>query len=311
MLRGLDLPALRTPGTRSIRHSTLLELTVLAVALGISIVLLIGAVERWFLLDVDAYWNAALRLRSGEALYPAYADVDAFDVYRYAPWFAYAWVPLTHLPRSFVEVAWSGVLVAASVVAVWHLLVSGRPLRLAAGALIASMLILAACWGNVQPILIAGLVHTIDRRSGPVWVGVAASLKFVPILYVLAYIARGEWGRAVAAMGITAVLLGPMLLFDLSGYTTDPGEPLLSLYNVSPVLWAGVAVLAAVAAFVASVRRSRYAWIFVNAAIILAGPRTHLNYMSYFAVGSRAADADSGSDSAGTAGEDRRGHASE
>ena len=307
MLRGFELPALRARPERTLGATTLLELVVLAVSLGIAGVLVFGAVERWFLLDVDAYWNAALRLRSGEPLYPTYADVDAFDIYRYAPWFAYAWVPLTYLPRGLVDVAWSAVLVAASVLAVWHLLASRRSLGVAAGALIAAMLILAACWGNVQPILIAGLVHTIDRRAGPLWVGIAASLKFVPILYVLVYIGRGEWRRALIAVGVAVLLLAPMLLFDLSGYTTDPGEPLLSLYNVSPVLWAVVAGSAILAALVASRRRWRYAWIAVNAALVLAGPRAHLNYLSYFAVGTRSGETRSGETGAAGSGRPGRG----
>ena len=47
--------------------------------------------------DVAAYWGAAEHIRAGEPLYLAGA-ANASDLYRYAPWFAYAWVPLTLLP---------------------------------------------------------------------------------------------------------------------------------------------------------------------------------------------------------------------
>lgn len=56
--------------------------------------------------DVAAYWGAAERIRAGEPLYVA-GVANASDLYRYAPWFAYAWVPLTYLPSDIVTSAWS------------------------------------------------------------------------------------------------------------------------------------------------------------------------------------------------------------
>ena len=269
------------------RFASMPEAILLAVALAVAAVMTFGAIVRWDLNDVDAYWNAALRLRAGQTLYEARENVEAYDVYRYAPWFAYLWVPLTLVPRWLAEAAWSVALVAATIGSVSHLVTSRRAPAVAVGAVLGSLMLLAACYGNVQPLVIAALVRTVDRRTGPVWVGVAASLKFVPLLYVLVYIGRREWSRAALAVGVAAVLLGPMLLYDLSGYTTDPGEPLISLYNVSPFLWGAAAAAALAVAVVASLRRSRFAWIALNTAVLLALPRAHLNYVSYYLVGTR------------------------
>jgi len=64
----------------------------------------------WFLVwnpaDGGAYYDAASRLTHGQPLYPP-INPEAHEVYRYAPWFAVAWIPLTALPRDFALHAWS------------------------------------------------------------------------------------------------------------------------------------------------------------------------------------------------------------
>src|SRR6187401_1183743 len=54
--------------------------------------------------DWHAYYGAAERLREGAPLYPPVPDPSGESVYRYAPWFAVLWVPLTLLPREAVGV---------------------------------------------------------------------------------------------------------------------------------------------------------------------------------------------------------------
>ena len=56
--------------------------------------------------DWQAYLGAAERLRTGLPLYPAVADPGAASVYRYAPWFAVAWIPLPSCPARRWE--WDG-----------------------------------------------------------------------------------------------------------------------------------------------------------------------------------------------------------
>ena len=61
--------------------------------------------NEWTFADVNAYLAAAHRIRDGQPLYAAF-DPDSYRVFRYAPWFAWPWVPLSYLPRDLVAWSW-------------------------------------------------------------------------------------------------------------------------------------------------------------------------------------------------------------
>lgn len=254
----------------------------ICVAFGIGNV--VSSLTDWRLADVDAYWNAAMRLRNGEPLYTAFQDVNAAEVYRYAPWFAVAWVPLTFLPRTVVEIAWSIVLVGASVTVIAAVLSERSRASIAIAFLVASFLFVGAKFGNVHPLMIAALAFGAERRSGPLWIALAASLKATPILYVLVYLGRRQWWRAAATVGLTAVLVLPMFLLGIGDYTADPGMS-HSLYAVSPAVFGAVAVTSVVIAAWVSWRFPRYAWLAVSVAAILTLPRYFEYELTYLLVG--------------------------
>lgn len=231
--------------------------------------------------DVAAYWNAAERLREGQPLY-AGAAANASELYRYAPWFAAAWIPLTYLPHDAVAAVWVGLMVAAAVLSVLPLLRRG-PAGWAAFALFAPLQLIGAAFGNVQPLLVLGLLWGVERRSGPLWIALGASLKGVPLLLVLVYAGRGEWRRAAIALGLTVVLVVPALLFNLSGYSTQPGPNQMSLAAVSPILWISVALLAMAGTW--ALARSRFAWLAGSAAMIAALPRLLVYETGFLLVG--------------------------
>jgi glycosyl transferase family 87 len=246
----------------------------------------------WNLGDINAYWLAAERLKHGEPLYLGSLDPDSYRVFRYAPWFAWLWVPLTYLPRTLVEVLWTAGLGVASLA----ILVGLARLRSAAAWALAMIM---APWllslvqvGNIQPFVVAALAFGISRRSGPLWVGITASLKGAPLLFSLVYLARREWMRIVLAVLVTAVFMATFLLYDLSGYTTDPGRSYSLYYYVSPLAWAAAVGVAAVAALVLAVRRSPYVWVATAVAVILLAPRTHVTYATYLVVGLLGGDRD-------------------
>ncbi|MGZ8481003.1 MAG: hypothetical protein ACXWWO_00930 [Candidatus Limnocylindria bacterium] len=251
---------------------TLPRMIVLALCIAFGIGFTAWSATRWEIPDIGAYWNAALRLREGAPLYPAVSDVNASEVYRYAPWFAFAWIPLTYLPRPVVDAAWSVALVGASVA----VMIPAVRLRTAAAlgftAVAGSLLILIASRGNVQPLMVAALVYGVERRSGPLWIALCASLKATPILFALVYLARGEWKKAALTVGLTAILVLPMLLFGVEGYTTDPGSS-QSLYATSPVLYGVVAGLSVLVAAYVAWRHRRYAWLAASVAVVLCLPR--------------------------------------
>jgi hypothetical protein len=227
------------------------------------------AVSREFGSDVAAYWGAAERIRAGEPLYVAGVANDS-DLYRYAPWFAYAWVPLTFLPYDLVRVAWVGAMLVAAIASTLPLLRHGLA-GTAAFALFAPLQIQGAMYGNVQPLLVLMLLWGVERRSGPLWIALGASLKAVPLLLALVYAGRGEWLRAGFALLLTAMLVAPAFLFDLSGYSRQPGPGNMSLISVASTLFLAVAVVAACLAFLGA--RSRHRWVLGALAMIAALPR--------------------------------------
>jgi hypothetical protein len=87
------------------------------------------------------------------------------------------------------------------------------------------------------------------------------------------------------AAAATAVLLAPFLLYDLSGYQTDPGRSVSLYYYVSPLAWLVTAAAATLAAVLLAVRRSPYVWVAAAVAVMLLAPRSHVTYTTYLAVG--------------------------
>jgi hypothetical protein len=110
-------------------------------------------------------------------------------------------------------------------------------------------------------------------------VALGASLKAVPLALALVYAGRGAWRRAGLAVLLTGLLVAPMLLFDLSGYSTQPGPNQDSLAGVSVFLWAPVAAATLVGAYLLA--RTRYGWAAGALAMLASLPRM-LSYQSGF-----------------------------
>lgn len=240
----------------------------------------------WSLSDMDAYWNAAMRIRDGDPLFPQLSDVSAPDVYRYAPWFAALWVPLTHLPKVVVSILWSIILVGA-VLACLKPLLRLDLTSIAAATFFGSFLVWGASIGNVQPLLVAGLLYTVDRRAGPLVIGVTASLKAVPILFVLLYVGRREWGRAAVALGCALVLTASFLLVDLTHYPSAPGDAPSPLFALSPILFGVALVLVAAVAIRLASLRSAHDRLGAAGAALAALPRITLLDLPLLLVGVR------------------------
>ena len=242
----------------------------------------------WFLAwnpaDAGAYYDAANRLTHGQQLYPV-VNPEAHEVYRYAPWFAVAWIPLTALPRQVALHAWSLAMLGCSVAAVWPLLRRPSWASVALAALTGQTLAETAMFGNAHPLVVALLVWAVGRRAFPAWLGVAASIKLVPLAFVLVWAGRRQWMPAAIAVATTAILFAPMLLFDLSSYPTDPGTGLLSLYAVSPALWIAVAGVTLVVTVWLALRGSPYAWVAAAVLMFLGPPRVVSSYLAFLIVG--------------------------
>ena len=239
----------------------------------------------WNFGDINAYWLAAERLKAGEPLYLGSLDPDSYRVFRYAPWFAWLWVPLTYLPRTFVEWAWAAILAGASVAILVALVRLRSAAAWALAFIITPWLLSLVQVGNVQPLVVAALAFGISRRSGPAWVGLTASLKLVPMVYVLIYVARRQWRRVAASFVLAGILLIPYLLYDLSGYTTEPGRSVSFYYYVGPWAWVVTAAGSVAVAVWLALRRSPYVWVATAVAVGLLAPRTHETYATYLVIG--------------------------
>ena len=256
----------------------LARILALAVIIGIGFSHLYWSVTDWHLSDMNAYWDAGVRLRLGEALYPPVTDVTASEVYRYSPWFAWLWMPITLVPREIVNVLWSALLVAASVAAMLPMARRGAWIGV---AFFLPILVGISAIGNVHALLVAALVLGVERRSGPLWIGVAASLKLFPFMFVLTYLGRRQWRRAIVTGAITAVLLAPYLAYDLSHYVTSAGSGAMLLG------WPPAYVFAVLAAVGGTLwlARGRYGWLASATAVVLAIPRSFVYDVSWVLVG--------------------------
>jgi hypothetical protein len=262
------------------RFVRLARIVALAVIIAIGINHIWWAVADWHLRDMNAYWDAAMRLRNGQELFNP-TGIEASEVYRYSPWFAWLWVPVTFLPRIVANIGWSVILLGASAVAVWPLVKRGSLLGI---AFFLPMLIGITAIGNVHSLLIAMLVLGVERRSGPLWIAIAASLKIVPIILVATYLGRRQWMRAGLTIALTAVLAGPFLLYDLTNYVTDAGgAALLWTFPVAYILAVASAGIAAL-----WLAATRYAWLASSLAVTLALPRFFLYDVLYLLVGTTA-----------------------
>jgi len=274
---------MQTSGARLLRRlERPARLIVVAACFGWAGYVLASWLLLWNPADAGAYYDAASRLVEGGELYPA-SHPDAHEVFRYAPWFAYAWIPMTVLPRDVALHVWSVAMLGCTLVAVWPLLTRGTAAAISLGALLGAFLAETAMFGNAHPAVVALLVVTARSSWFPVAAGVATSIKLAPILFVTPWLWRRRWSKAAGALAVATVLWAPALLFDLSGYVTDPGSGLLSLYAVSPWVWLAVALVSGAVAAVAVASGSRYAWVALAFFMFLGPPRVALSYLGFLA----------------------------
>ena len=238
--------------------------------------------------DAEAYWLAANRLRDGLALYGG-PQGDETEIYRYAPWFAFAWVPLTYLSHDAALALWRAMLLAASFAAVWPLVRRPSPASVTLAVLMGGLLISHLPAANATPLMVGMLVVGVRSRVGPILLGLAGSLKVFPLLLVAGYVAERRWLYAAVAIAVSSMLWLNILAFDVLLYTQIGGPTFyvggVSLYGVSPLIWLPIAAVTGGVVTALAVRRSPWTWLAAGAAIPLAVPRVWLPDASYLLVG--------------------------
>jgi len=248
----------------------LARLFAVAAAAGLGIAMIWANATSFDLEDWRTYQAAAERVATGGPVYDW--STSAEHVYRYAPWFAYALVPLRALPPGLADAAWTAFVCTGVIAAVAPLIAHRTLAGFGLALLAAGLLTRVASTGNVHPVLIAGLVLGLHTRAGPILIAAAASLKAVPILFAAVYVAERRWTALVVTLVVTAVLVAPMAWL---GYELAPG-PSESLFGVSPALWTIVALGSILLLGWLALRRSRYVALAAGAAAYLALPRAFL-----------------------------------
>lgn len=259
-------------------HVRIARILILAILIGIGVSHVVFAIRDWPLGDMDVYLAAATRLRDGQPLYVA-GDV-AVNSFWYAPWYAVLWIPMTYLPREVVAVAWSATLLFATALVLWVVAREGGTARILA-VLIGPPLVAVSAGGNVQSLMLLGLIIGFHRRWGPLAVAAAASMKFTPILLVAAYVARREWWKAATSVIVAAALLMPSYLMGITRAGVQ-SEAAPSLLGVSALLY-GAVVAAAV--LVTLIVPRRFAVLGAATAVVLALPRLFVYDVTTVAVG--------------------------
>jgi hypothetical protein len=276
-------PRPEVSGARSNRRLGPLKLVALAICIGFALAFVVSNVKSWQLEDMDAYWNAALRIQHGQQLYPAVANPGSADVYRYAPWFAWLWIPFTELPKGVVQIGWSCLLLASIPISIRPLLRRPTAAAICLAALAGGLLFKTASTGNVHALMIAMLVSGVARSTGPLWIGLAASLKGAPLAYAIVYAGRREWRRALMSLAVALVLIAPAALYDVSYYPTDAGDSFSLLSLAGPVPFFALAAVAVATSI--RLARTQFAWGAASVAVLCLIPRLDLYGLTYLLVG--------------------------
>lgn len=273
----------------TLRHHLLPALSWVSRRVTVAILALVGAATIGWTLnlliagspatDFETYWFAAQRLQGGQELYAPDGSqgVTATIMYRYSPWLAWVFVPLTTLPMGFVYLLWTTLLAVAAVYVSWP--VRSHPVALALVPLLATSVVS----GNVTALMLAGIAAGIRSGYGPFGIAIAASLKATPILLALYYVGRGEWRRFLLTMAATGLLVAPMLAYDLSHYGTYPTLT-ISLAGYAPAVYPIVAGLTVVMALYVIRRWPTYGWLAASVAVLAALPRFLQYDLSYLLI---------------------------
>lgn len=260
-----------------------MRLIALAILLGVPLSQVLAYTLEFYPRDMASYvWAGEAWRTTGNPYTAAPVIIDDNPIYRYAPWFAIPWIGLSLLPEQVLELGWTAAMVCCAVLAVIPLFGGYGVRAIPVGGFFLGWLTAIGLNGNVQPALVALLAWGVQRRWGPVAIALAASLKAVPILYVIVYAGRGEWGKVGWTIGLTIALVAPMLLFEIPPLNLAAGES-YSLFGISPPVWGVVAAACAMAGLAAA--RTRYAWLTTGVAVLMALPRAFIYDITFMLPG--------------------------
>lgn len=226
------------------------------------------------LADARAYYDAARRLNEGQPLYAAQGGPTTPTFYFYPPLLAIVLRPLALLPFHVFALLWESVVVAAFIALVRRLGVLRGDTWIALGLLgVPIGWALAIAQAQVPMVLLLAI--------GQPWsIALATNLKIFPVLVVVWWFGRRQFGAIAALVAWLVVLAlaqwliepsGSVAFFSAVGLDQTEGVRNLSPYAISPWLWAGLGAVGAIATLYLA--PSRWGWPAAVALATLASPR--------------------------------------
>ena len=232
------------------KNRLLSVLLIAALALCACLFLLRG---RRGMVDFEVNYEAGKRIRAGESLY---RGEDGHYQFKYPPFSALLYVPVSLLPPDDAKAVWFLVVLGATVL-VFHFAFSlaGPESREVLLLRIAPPLILAKCilrelyLGQINALITALMLGTVlllvrsrpslraECVSGALW-GVSSALKPYAAIFLPYWILRKKWrtlGAGFIALALT--FLGPALYFGFSGNLLVHREWIGSLSRSTPALF--------------------------------------------------------------------------
>jgi alpha-1,2-mannosyltransferase len=191
--------------------------------------------------DFEAYRLAVERLLAGQSMYDLGAtSMGAFGLFFYPPPFAVLVLPFAVIPGDLGVLVWTGLLIGASVAAIWLMPVSARTRWLV-------LLLAAFCWPLVYAIKLGqvGSVLLLTFAIGWRWLdrpwpfglatGIGAIVKLQPALLVGWALVTRRWRAAAIAVGIfvvfglvATVVAGPQAWLDWLAVLGNVSRPVLA-----------------------------------------------------------------------------------
>ena len=222
--------------------------------------------------DLHTYYDAGTRLNAGEPLYNPNAT-ESKGLYLYPPFLAIMFRPLALLPFDTVAALWLAASIVAIVLTIRRAGIR-EPVVIALGVL-ALPILWSLSIGQVEP-----FITLLMAFGSPVGIGIATSIKLVPVLVAVYWVLRRDW-RALGRLAATLAVLGVFQLvlepeatrtwLELGWMRPAFFVNTISPYGVSPILW--VAFVLALWLLVWRLRRSRHAWAAAVALAVLVHPR--------------------------------------
>jgi hypothetical protein len=262
-----DVPFYARPSVRIVLRLA----AVLGVILGIETTILHLTTDP--LADVRAYYDAGARLNAGLPLYVQAAGTNDPAFYRYPPLLAIAFRPLALLAYEQATIIWEAIVIAATILTFKRLGI--REPVLLVGAWLALPIMWTVSIGQAQALV------TLFLAIGSPWaVALAANIKLFPGLVAVYWVGRREWRRlgifAAWLAGLIALqlVLEPTATLAYLGFLRDQqpgGINSISLYDVSPAVWAISLVLLGIAAL--RLAPTRWGWAAAVVLSVFAAPR--------------------------------------